>query len=99
LNQSNPPPQASNDAGSDQLVYSDGTPVSESNPVSQRSTERKSEDDNYIPVIIKRTDETRRHPDDALENAIEEGLEQLDRPARRTCRRPLAESRRRSSIR
>ena len=81
LNQSNPSPQASNDAGSDQLVYSDGTPVSESNPVSQRSTERKSEDDNYIPVIIKRTDETRRHPDDALENAIEEGLEQLDRPA------------------
>ena len=41
--------------------------------------ERSVEDREYTPVIIKRTDETRRHPDDTLENAIEEGLEQLNR--------------------
>jgi len=45
-----------------------------------RQEERKSEDAEYIPVIIKRTDETRRHPDDALQHAIEEGLQQLKRP-------------------
>jgi len=45
-----------------------------------RQEERKSEDAEYIPVIIKRTDETRRHPDDALQHAIEEGLQQLMRP-------------------
>jgi formate/nitrite transporter FocA (FNT family) len=47
---------------------------------SQRQEERKTEDREYVPVIIKRTDETRRHPDDALQHAIDEGLEQLDRP-------------------
>lgn len=47
----------------------------------QREVERKSEDRDYVPVIIKRTDETRRHPDDALEHAIDDGLEQLRRPA------------------
>jgi formate/nitrite transporter FocA (FNT family) len=31
-------------------------------------------------VIIKRTDETRRHPDDTLRTAIREGTEQLKRP-------------------
>ncbi len=46
-----------------------------------REKSRKEEDENYVPVIIKRSDETRRHPDDALENAIEEGIEQLERPA------------------
>ena len=49
--------------------------------VTERKIERKHEDREYTPVIIKRTDETRRHPDDTLENAIEEGLEQLQRPA------------------
>lgn len=47
----------------------------------ERQEERKSEDAEYVPVIIKRTDETRRHPDDALQHAIEEGLQQLKRPA------------------
>ena len=47
--------------------------------VTERKIERKQEDQEYIPVIIKRTDETRRHPDDTLENAISEGLEQLSR--------------------
>jgi formate/nitrite transporter FocA (FNT family) len=46
-----------------------------------REKARRSEDQEYVPVIIKRTDETRRHPDDTLDNAICEGLEQLNRPA------------------
>ena len=47
--------------------------------VTERQIERNAEDREYTPVIIKRTDETRRHPDDTLENAIVEGLEQLER--------------------
>jgi formate/nitrite transporter FocA (FNT family) len=45
-----------------------------------RALQRAQEDDRYVPVIVKRTDEARRHPDDILEVAIEEGLEQLERP-------------------
>ena len=55
--------------------------VANESPESQRQEERRTEDQDYVPVIIKRTDETRRHPDDSLQNAIDEGLEQLDRPA------------------
>lgn len=62
------------------LVLPDGTPI-ENVGERQREKERKSEDDDYVSVIIKRTDETRRHPDDALQYAIEEGLEQINRPA------------------
>lgn len=47
---------------------------------SKRAQERLKEDEEYLPVIIKRIDETNVHPDDMLERAIEEGLEQLDRP-------------------
>ena len=46
----------------------------------ERGVERQHEDDDYVPVIIKRTDESIRHPDDALEGATDEGLEQLERP-------------------
>lgn len=46
----------------------------------ERERERTDEDQRFVPVIIKRTDEARRHPDDILQKAIEEGLEQLDRP-------------------
>lgn len=46
----------------------------------ERGLERKNEDQDYIPVIIKRSDETVRHPDDVLEKAIDEGNEQLNRP-------------------
>ncbi|MEE4165448.1 MAG: formate/nitrite transporter family protein, partial [Desulfocapsaceae bacterium] len=46
----------------------------------ERGVERQNEDEDYVPVIIKRRDESVRHPDDVLENAIEEGLEQLERP-------------------
>lgn len=62
------------------LVMPDGTPI-ENDSENQREKDRKSEDDDYVSVIIKRTDETRRHPDDALHHAIEEGLEQINRPA------------------
>lgn len=48
--------------------------------VTERARERESEDEKYVPVIIKRTDEVARHPDDTLEVAIAEGLEQLQRP-------------------
>lgn len=72
-------------AGSDaedqpELILPDGSPAV-SKETTERSKERQTEDEKYVPVIIKRTDETRRHPDDALDNAIREGLEQLRRPA------------------
>lgn len=46
-----------------------------------REVERKEEDKDFTPVIVKRTDEAQRHPDDILQKAINEGLEQLERPA------------------
>lgn len=46
----------------------------------ERGEQRKQEDDQFVPVIVKRTDETRRHPDDTLQRAVEEGLEQIRRP-------------------
>jgi formate/nitrite transporter FocA (FNT family) len=49
-------------------------------PFTDRSLERIAEDQTWVPVIVKRTDETRRHPDDVLVATIEEGLEQLARP-------------------
>jgi formate/nitrite transporter FocA (FNT family) len=48
-------------------------------PVTERGIERGAEDEDFVPVIIKRTDESVRHPDDVLENAISHGLEQLNR--------------------
>lgn len=45
-----------------------------------RSLERFAEDRTWVPVIVKRTDEARRHPDDVLMATIDEGLEQLLRP-------------------
>lgn len=44
-----------------------------------RARERGREEERYVPVIIKRTDESLRHPDDILQAAINEGLEQLHR--------------------
>jgi len=46
----------------------------------ERQMEREKEDQEYVPVILKRTDEALRHPDDVLEIAIAEGEEQLQRP-------------------
>lgn len=45
-----------------------------------REVEREAEDQDFVPVILKRTDESLRHPDDTLEQAILEGVEQLRRP-------------------
>lgn len=45
----------------------------------ERGVQRAREDQNYVPVIIKRTDVARVHPDDILERAIREGMEQLKR--------------------
>lgn len=46
----------------------------------ERGKERQKEEEEFVPVILKRTDEALRHPDDILEKAIDEGLEQLQRP-------------------
>jgi formate/nitrite transporter FocA (FNT family) len=46
----------------------------------ERSAERDQENSDFISVIIKRNDEGARHPDDILEKAITEGLEQIQRP-------------------
>lgn len=46
----------------------------------QRAKERSKENKDYIPVIIKRNDESIRHPDDVLEKAIHEGVVQHKRP-------------------
>ena len=75
---STPNDASEKDAGP--IVLPDGSPATLS-PENTREKHRKEEDENYIPVIIKRSDDTGRHPDDALENAIEEGIEQLQRPA------------------
>jgi len=44
-----------------------------------RAQQREREEEDFVPVIVKRTDEARRHPDDVLEMAIFDGLEQLER--------------------
>ncbi len=65
------------------LVLPDGSPLPAADgaeTVTERSIERAREDERFTPVIIKRTDEARRHPDDILSFAIEEGREQLERP-------------------
>lgn len=46
----------------------------------EREEEREEENRSYVPVIVKRMDETVRHPDDVLESAIAEGLRQIKRP-------------------
>ena len=47
--------------------------------VTDRSKEREEEDQAFVPVIVKRSDESRRHPDDTLHQAVKDGLEQLYR--------------------
>lgn len=65
-----------------QVLLPNGRPANEErDSLTDRKLERVVEDEEYVPVIIKRTDERRRHPDDTLENAIDEGLEQIERPA------------------
>ncbi|GAA5131504.1 formate/nitrite transporter family protein [Thalassotalea piscium] len=45
-----------------------------------RRKERRMESDQYQQVIVKRIDETFRHPDDILQLAIHEGKSQIERP-------------------
>jgi formate/nitrite transporter FocA (FNT family) len=45
----------------------------------EREVERQEEDKDFVPVILKRTDEALKHPDDTLEKAINLGLEQQNR--------------------
>ncbi len=59
---------------------SDRKIFTEDDSLTNRALERKQENKDYTPVILKRTDEAFRHPDDILEKAIEAGLEQHDRP-------------------
>jgi formate/nitrite transporter FocA (FNT family) len=60
------------------IVALTGEPLTSENET-EHSAERKSENSDFVPVIIKRTDETFRHPDDILEQAIHEGVEQHQR--------------------
>lgn len=53
--------------------------AAENEIVTERKLERSAEDEQFVPVIVKRTDEARRHPDDVLQAAIQEGDEQLQR--------------------
>lgn len=55
-------------------------PASTDDAKTARAEERTRENEEFVPVIIKRNDESRRHPDDVLQIAINAGLEQLDRP-------------------
>jgi len=48
--------------------------------VTERTLVREREDERYQGVIVKRNDQSRRHPDDILRVAIASGLEQLQRP-------------------
>jgi formate/nitrite transporter FocA (FNT family) len=53
--------------------------IEEATNTTERERRRRKEDAKYLPVIVKRVDEVVRHPDDTLEHAIEEGLEQHNR--------------------
>jgi len=54
-------------------------PDQDTDRLTKREQERKHEDQHFAPVIVKRTDESRRHPDDILQTAINEGLLQYKR--------------------
>lgn len=64
------------------LVRPDGRPATaDEGVVTERGLERTREEQRFVPVIVKRSDQAKRHPDDILSSAIEDGLEQLERPA------------------
>ncbi|MEA2116143.1 MAG: formate/nitrite transporter family protein [Thermodesulfobacteriota bacterium] len=54
--------------------------VQDEEHVTERSIERQEEEEEYQSVIVKRTDEIQRHPDDMISFAVTEGLEQHNRP-------------------
>jgi formate/nitrite transporter FocA (FNT family) len=59
--------------------YGDAIPK-QAREVTPRTVERLKENDLFLPVIIKRHDTCKVHPDDMLERAINEGLNQINRP-------------------
>lgn len=62
------------------IIDADGKEISSStHEKTTRSIERSQEDKDYVSVILKRSDEAVRHPDDILERAINEGYEQHER--------------------
>lgn len=61
------------------IVLEDGKEYNVTSEETERAKERTQEDHSYVPVIIKRNDETARHPEDTLERAIHEGMEQHKR--------------------
>jgi len=63
------------------LVLPDGSPVDprEAEVLTERGLERSAEEERFVSVIIKRNDQSKRHPDDVLQAAIREGKEQIDR--------------------
>lgn len=62
------------------ILLNNGVEVDIENPnKTRRGKERDFEDESFIPVIIKRNDESTRHPDDTLEHAIHDGLTQHKR--------------------
>ena len=64
----------------DTLNTPDGERAEENELVTtDRTKQRDEEDERFVPVIVKRTDESRRHPDDMLEHAVKDGLEQIRR--------------------
>ena len=64
----NPPPEEIEDAEDHRSEHA-----------TERALEREVEGQRYVPIIVKRIDERRRHPDDTLEHAIEAGVEQCQR--------------------
>ncbi len=79
-NTNNPPPQSS-EATETMILLPNGRRAKRQGQIeTERTQNRGREDQKYTPVIVKRNDETVRHPDDTLERAIQEGLEQIKRP-------------------
>lgn len=70
----------SKDDNKSKLYSASGKVIKSRSLSTDREEKRILEDQNYVPVILKRTDECKVHPDDILERAIEEGEEQLIRP-------------------
>ena len=63
------------------IIGPDGEALPDETPTTKRSAAREQEEQHYMQVILKRSDEVLRHPDDVLEHVIHEGKEQLNRPA------------------
>lgn len=61
------------------MLNEDSPPHEQEESDPPRKAERADENLRYTPVILKRVDAATRHPDDVLELAIEEGVEQSSR--------------------